>query len=129
MTTPPHQPEQTPPPYPVQPYSPHPYPPIAPQPVYVVQAPQPPTSTFATVSLIFGILGLVVGCCTFGVFSIVAVLAGHAALKDIKENGTRGDGMAKAGLVMGYLLVVPMILFSFWMVVGAGMEAVNPSSP
>ena len=89
-----------------------------PQPTYVV-AQQPPTSGLAVASLIFGILGLVAGCCTFGIFSVVAVLCGHAALRAIRDRGLRGDGMAKAGLVMGYLLVVPMLLVSIQMAIGS----------
>ncbi|WP_196255729.1 DUF4190 domain-containing protein [Micromonospora sp. WMMC415] len=134
MITPPtgpdpaQQPQQS---YPPQPVSPPPFPqqygaPVSPQPMYVVQ--QQPTSGLAVASLIFSILGLLAGCCTFGVFSVIAVLLGHAALRDIRETGKRGDGMAKAGLVMGYILVVPMLIFSFWVVVGAGLEAVNPST-
>lgn len=79
----------------------------------------------AVASLIFGILGLLAGCCTFGIFSLIAVVTGHMALRDIREKGTRGDGMAKAGLVMGYLLVIPMIIVSIQMVIGGGMSAVR----
>lgn len=132
MTTPPATPDphqQQPTygqPYPPQQYQPAGYP-ASPQPMYVVQ--QPPTSGLAVASLIFSILGLVAGCCTFGIFSVIAVLLGHSALRDIRETGKRGDGMAKAGLVMGYILVVPMLIFSFFAVLGGGMEAVSPSTP
>ncbi|RKN38486.1 DUF4190 domain-containing protein [Micromonospora endolithica] len=77
----------------------------------------------AVASLIFGILGLIAGCCTFGIFSLIAVGCGHLALRDIRARNLRGDGMAKAGLVMGYLLVVPMILISVQAVFGAGISA------
>jgi len=60
-----------------------------------------PNSTMSIVSLIAGIAGFtlfpVVG-------SIVAVITGHMAKKEIREsNGAiSGDGMATVGLVLGY---------------------------
>ena len=88
---------------------------------------QPPTSGLAVASMIFGILGLVAGCCTFGIFSVVAVICGHGALAEIKQTGKRGDGMAKAGLITGYILVGPMILISIQFVLGAGISAIGGS--
>lgn len=61
----------------------------------------PPTSTLSLTSLIMGIVGWVflpiVG-------AIIAVITGHMAKKEISQsNGLlAGDGMATAGLVLGY---------------------------
>ena len=76
-------------------------------PNYQVYAPPPmplPTSTLATVSMIAGILGFtfmpVIG-------SIVAIIAGYAARRETRAipPQTSGDGMATAGIVMGWIQV------------------------
>ncbi len=92
-------------------------------PVYTDPAgiPTPPVvkkdSTLAIVSLITGILG-------WSIFpfigSIVAVITGHLAKKEIRESGGMmgGDGMALAGLILGYtaigigiLCIIAFVLF------------------
>jgi hypothetical protein len=75
--------------------------------------------------LVFGILGLLAGCCTFGVPSIIAVLLGHSALAETRNGRKAGHGMAIAGLILGYLLVVPMIFMSIWIFFGAGIQALE----
>jgi hypothetical protein len=88
---------------------PQPYmPPVAPQQgAYAVAA--PPTSTTATVSLIFGVLAYVflplIG-------AIIAVVAGHMARKEIRNSGGQigGSGMATAGLVLGYIQIALTVL-------------------
>lgn len=66
-------------------------------------------STLAIVSLVTGILGW-----TFLPFiaSIVAVITGHLAKKEIRESGgtMSGDGMALAGLILGYSMIALTIL-------------------
>jgi hypothetical protein len=63
---------------------------------------QRPNSSMAIVSLIAGILGI-----TFFPLlgSIVALITGYAARKEIQESAgaLAGDGMATAGLVMGWI--------------------------
>jgi hypothetical protein len=55
------------------------------------------TSPAAICSLGFGILSL------FPLSAVAAVACGHAAKRQIKRTGERGDGLATAGLVLGYL--------------------------
>lgn len=86
-----------------------------------------PTSGWATASLVFAILGLVTGCCTFGIFSIAAVLCGHIALTETKTGYRSGHGLAMAGLIMGYLIVVPAVVLSIMAVFGSGVEAIQGS--
>ena len=43
-------------------------------------------------------------------------------MREIRERSRRGDGMAKAGLVLGYLLVMPMLVMSFQAVLGVGLS-------
>jgi len=63
-----------------------------------------PTSTMATVSLIAGILGFM-GLPIIG--SIVAIWTGYSARKDTRSVPPRasGDGMATAGIVMGWIQI------------------------
>jgi len=71
------------------------------------------TSTAALVSLIFGIASYLVLPFIGG---IVAIIAGHMARKEIREAQGRlsGDGMALAGLILGYahfaLFCVAMVI-------------------
>ncbi|MDQ3495016.1 MAG: DUF4190 domain-containing protein [Pseudomonadota bacterium] len=68
------------------------------------------TNTLAIVSLIFGILGWsflpLVG-------SVVAIVTGHLARSEIRRAAERpqGDGLAVAGLVLGYVALVSALLF------------------
>lgn len=38
----------------------------------------------------------------------LAILFGHAALREIRATGQRGDGLAIAGLILGYLSMIPI---------------------
>ncbi|HET7932437.1 MAG TPA: DUF4190 domain-containing protein [Rhodanobacteraceae bacterium] len=70
----------------------------------------PRTSSMAVMSLIFGILSYVF---LFGIGAIVAVICGHAARAEIRRAppGTiDGDGMALAGLILGWIQIVLTII-------------------
>lgn len=70
----------------------------------------PRTSSLATVSLIFGILSYVI--LPF-IGAIVAVICGHMARSEIRRappGSIDGDGMAVAGLVLGYIQIALSIL-------------------
>jgi hypothetical protein len=69
-----------------------PYPPTSPAAV---------TSSNAIISLICGVLAWLG---VFGLGGILAVIFGHVAKNEIRRNSDRitGDGMATAGLVLGY---------------------------
>lgn len=105
------------------------YPPYQPPPQQIIVVPpqQQQSSTLATLSLIFAILGLVGSCCTFGVPSAAAVILGHFGLNETKDGKKSGHGMAVAGLVLGYIVVIPAIALSIMMVFGGLMESINPS--
>lgn len=78
----------------------------------------PPSSTLATVSLVFGLLCWVA---VPVIGSLVAIVCGHMARAEIRRAAGRlgGDGMAVAGLVLGYVhlatavvaLVVALLFF------------------
>ena len=66
------------------------------------------TNTLATISLCFGIAQFAL----WFVGGIVAIVCGHIARRQIRETGEAGDGMAQAGLILGYLgVVVPLLAF------------------
>ncbi|RZZ88848.1 DUF4190 domain-containing protein [Pseudoxanthomonas winnipegensis] len=68
-----------------------------------------PTSSLAVVSLVFGILGWSL-LPTVG--ALVAVITGHMARAEIRrsQGALDGDGMAVAGLVLGWLHLVLLVL-------------------
>ncbi len=76
--------------------------------------PARPTSSLAVVSLVFGILGWTL--LPF-VGAIVAIICGHLARGEIRrshiDNRPEGDGMAVAGLVLGYSQVIFAVLAVF----------------
>lgn len=59
------------------------------------------SSTLAVTSLVLSLLGLVV----FGLFAIAGVVVGHMARARIKRGEASGNGLATAGLVIGYIAI------------------------
>jgi hypothetical protein len=86
------------------------------------------TSGFAVASLVLSIVGLAFGCCSFGVPSLLAVIFGHIGLAQTRAGRMAGNGMAVAGLVMGYIFVVPAVLFSIWFLLAGGLAAMQEPS-
>jgi len=72
------------------------------EPTYQPPVADKPTNTMAVISLISGILGLTV---VPFLGSIIALVLGYMARKEIKESdgAQEGDGIAVAGLVMGWI--------------------------
>lgn len=60
-----------------------------------------PNNGMAIASLVLGLLCVPSG----GVLGVPAVITGHLARRQIRETQESGDGMATAGLVLGYLSV------------------------
>ena len=83
------------PPYGQQPYAQQPY------------TPQAPTNTMAILSLVFAF-----------VFSPAAIVMGHVAKKQIRQTGESGEGLATAGLWLGYIFTSLYVLIcAFYIVV------------
>jgi hypothetical protein len=57
----------------------------------------------AAASLIFGVLAVLSAAAGAGVVGIIAVVLGHLARGKIRAGTGRGDGLAIAGLVLGYI--------------------------
>jgi hypothetical protein len=83
-------------------YSPPPgqqyYPPYQPYPPYAPYPPARPTNGLAIAALVCGAAQFVTGI-TF----IPAIICGHLARRQIRRTGEQGDGMALAGLILGYV--------------------------
>jgi hypothetical protein len=103
----------------------------------------PKTNSMASVSVISGIVGWVLGIlttcggsllsavtlgfsdictvplgCLTPIAWLVAVITGHMAKGQIKQTGEGGDGMATAGLIMGYI-GLGLTVLSLCLVIGA----------
>lgn len=87
--------------------------PTQPQPMYAPLV--RPTSGQATASMIFGIGGIL---CPFVIPSIVAVLCGHTALHETRTGQKGGHGQAVAGLILGYLVLIPAVIYGIVAVIG-----------
>jgi Domain of unknown function (DUF4190)/Domain of unknown function (DUF1707) len=75
------------------------------------------TNGLAVAALVCGLMEVF----TLGITAIPAVILGHFARGQIRRNGERGDGMATAGLVLGWLGIAFFVLI----VVGVAAMAVT----
>lgn len=89
------------------------YQPPPPQPAYYPPAQR--TNSLAVVSLVTALVGIF-----FAPISLVAVITGHIARRQIAETGEQGDGLAVAGLIIGYvwmgIFALMMILYILFIV-------------
>ena len=99
------------PPYGQQPYGQQPYgqQPYGPPPYGYPYAPPQRTNGMAIASMVLGILWL------YWIGSILALVFGYVAKKQIRERGEAGGGMATAGIVLGWVGVGVLV---FGIVVG-----------
>jgi len=77
-------------------------------PAYPTAAAQSPSSGKAVAALVLGILGIV-SCQPLG---IAAIIVGNQAAEEIAASGGRlgGDGMAKVGVILGWIAVALLAL-------------------
>ena len=105
-----------------QPYSAQPYSPYQ-QPAYPAYAPPPmassgQTNTMAILSLVFAF-----------VFWPLAIVFGHMAKKQIKERNEEGDGLATAGLVLGYIFGgIAILVCAFYIIVFVAIANSHPTT-
>ena len=105
----PQGPPYPPGPYPQGPYPQGPYPPPGPYPY----PPYRPTNGMAIASLVLGILWI------YWVGSVLALIFGYVARQQIRERGEGGDGMAVAGIVLGWIGVAVAALLVVFVGIGA----------
>ncbi|MFJ6982406.1 MULTISPECIES: DUF1707 and DUF4190 domain-containing protein [unclassified Streptomyces] len=79
----------------------------APVPRTFLPAPPPPTNGKAVGAMICGVLTTM----TFGITGIPAVILGHTARNEIRRTGESGDGLAMAGIVLGWISVAGWAFF------------------
>jgi len=90
-----------------QQYAPSPYG----QPPYAAYGPQTRTNSLAIASLVCSLAGLVT--C---ISAPVGIVLGHIAKRQIRQTGEQGEGLANAGLWVGYILtVLGALLFIGWL--------------
>lgn len=79
------------------------------------------TNTSAVLSLVAGVLGWTLMPL---VATPVAIVLGHIARGQIRKTGEGGDGLALAGLIMGYLQVMAVLVAVFLiLLLGGGLLA------
>ena len=88
-------------PPPGQPYYPPYQPPQAYQPYPLVR----PTNGLAIAALVCGIAAFATG-----ITCIPAIICGHMARGQIRRTGEQGDGLAVAGLILGYVSIVLFVV-------------------
>ena len=97
---------------PGQPYPPFPY----------GYAPPRPTNGMAIASMVLGILWL------YWIGSVLALIFGYVARQQIMREGHGGDGMAVAGIVLGWVgvAVLSLLVFSGILVAADGASVTGP---
>jgi hypothetical protein len=87
-----------------------------------------PTNGLAIAALVCGIAQFAVG-----VTFIPAIICGHMARRQIRETGEGGDGMALAGLILGYvggvLIIAGVVLVALLFAVAASHVDVSTTVP
>lgn len=73
------------------------------------------TNSSAVTSLVFGILGMI----GVGPLGILAIVLGRRALRQIGVTGDEGYGIAKAGVILGWIAVALMVLTLLLLLVGS----------
>ena len=71
-----------------------------------------PTSALAVTSLVLSVVWV------FGLGSLVAIVLAVMAMKETKTGAKGGHGLPVAGLVIGILGLIPVLLFIVLLVVG-----------
>lgn len=98
---------------------------------YPQPPPMPRDSGKATASLVLGICGLagLLMCCPL-IMPILAVVLGNQAKREIREsNGwVRGEGQAKAGIVMGWIGIALSVLLIVGIVLAIALGGLDDSS-
>lgn len=101
--------------YPPAGYPPQGYPPAGyPPPRYPPAGwgPPRPTNGMAIASLVLGILWI------YWIGSVLALVFGYQARRQIAERGESGSGLATAGIVLGWIGVGALVLFGGFLLVG-----------
>jgi Domain of unknown function (DUF4190) len=69
----------------------------------------PPQNSMALTSMILSLVGIVTG-----ITAPIGAILGHVAMKQIRQTGESGEGMAKTGIIVGWIVT------GFWALCCAG---------
>jgi|GEM_PF-4369226 hypothetical protein len=105
---------------------PDPQPAHVPPPPPPLVVPRPPTSGWATASLVLGILGLLCGWCLLGIPCLLAVIFGHLGVRATRDERRGGRRAAVAGLVLGYVALVPAVVITVLGGIGVVLDVTQP---
>jgi hypothetical protein len=100
-----------------------------PTPTYVPVMPQQRTNGMAIGSMVVSIVGLTLVVCYGGggLLGVVGAILGHVARRQIRTNKESGDGMALAGIIIGWIsLALGVIVFG--LIIAFFVYAVNTST-
>jgi len=89
-----------------------------------------PNSQVAVWALVTGVVGVLTGWCLLGLPCIAAVVLGHVGVSQTRNDTVKGRNMAVAGLVLGYVSLIPALIVFFYAVagvIGGGAASVAPS--
>ena len=86
------------------------------------QMAQPATNSMAVAALACGIGEFL----TLGLTAIPAIVLGHAARRQVRKTGQRGDGMALAGLTLGWIGLLTAIVAG--LIIAASVSGHSPHS-
>src|SRR5262245_29220496 len=82
-------------------------------PAYAPVAPSRSTNGMAIASLVCSVVGIA----TCGVTAVVGAILGHVARRQIRTSGEDGDGMALAGIIIGWILTgIFLVILTFYVV-------------
>jgi hypothetical protein len=80
-------------------------------PVVATTPAQPPNNGLAVTSMVLSLVGIPLMCAWIGfLLGLLGVIFGHIARSQIKRDGTRGSGMAVAGIAVGYCIIGLLLL-------------------
>mgnify|MGYP003350445616 FL=1 len=65
------------------------------------------TNGFAIASLVLGCVGIF----TCGLGSVLAVIFGFIARSQIRQRGEQGNGMALAGIILGFVFLALFVIY------------------
>ncbi|MFC7545172.1 DUF4190 domain-containing protein [Plantactinospora sp. GCM10030261] len=101
------------------PMPPAPAGPMAPgYPAYGYPPAAPPTNSMALASMILSLVGIATCVC-----APIGAILGHVALRQLRERGEGGESMAKAGIIVGWIVtglyllaIVGYVIFIIWVI-------------
>ena len=92
-------------------------------------SPQRPgnNNTLAVTSFALGVTGVILSWFLMAIPSLLAIVLGHVSLRQMRNSGESGRGMALTGLITGYTIVAMyLVIIVFFMVVFLAANSTKP---